>query len=160
MYVHACIVAHIHIIHVYESILYLSLHIGYSHTDTQIKLIIHPSIHRSVGSAPVGVQCLLTRWVSRLMGWPWYPELLPVLVSIAFPFAFHYIGVFQFILLLLPLDFIRVFSLRPTYLHSFSRPFTYSLVRWVSRLGTGSGTQSYGPRGGTKVQKSRSKFLP
>ena len=34
----------------------------------------------------------LTRWVSRLLGWLWYPGLLPVLVSIAFPFAFHVSG--------------------------------------------------------------------
>src|SRR6218665_2559303 len=27
--------------------------------------------------------------VSRLLGWLWYHVLLPVLVSIAFPFAFH-----------------------------------------------------------------------
>jgi len=49
------------------------------------------------------------------------------------------------------------------YLHPFGRPFAYSLSRWVSRLGTGSGTQCSGLRGGTVVhmeQKSRSKFLP
>ena len=31
----------------------------------------------------------LTKWVSRLMGWLWCPGLLPLLVSIAFPVAFH-----------------------------------------------------------------------
>src|SRR6218665_1420986 len=49
----------------------------------------------------------------------------------------------------LPLDFNRVSSLRPTYRHPFGRPFTYSLFRSVSRLGTGSGTRCCSPRGGT-----------
>src|SRR6218665_784241 len=31
----------------------------------------------------------LTRFVSRLLCWLWYPGLPPVLVSIAFPLAFH-----------------------------------------------------------------------
>src|SRR6218665_59485 len=63
----------------------------------------------------------------------------------------------------LPLDFNRVSSLQPTYRHPFGRPFTYLLFRLVSRLGTGSGTRCFGPRGGTAVrmeQKTRSKFLP
>src|SRR6218665_3092681 len=42
-----------------------------------------------------------------------------------------YLGVFPFPLHL-PLDFIRVSSLRPTYLHPFGRPFTYILFRRVS----------------------------
>src|SRR6218665_989155 len=51
------------------------------------------------------------------------------------------------------------------YLQSaqIGRPFTYSLFRCVSQLGTGSGTQCCGPRGGAEVrmkQKSRFKFLP
>jgi len=66
-----------------------------------------------------------------------------VLVSIPFPF------VIPSTLLPLLLDFIRVSSLRQTYPHPFGRPFTYSLSRWVSRLGTGSGTRCCGPRGGT-----------
>src|SRR6218665_1296229 len=40
-----------------------------------------------------------------------------------------YLGVIPFTLLHLPLDFIRVSSLRQTYLHPFGRPFTYSLFR-------------------------------
>src|SRR6218665_4024481 len=65
--------------------------------------------------------------------------------------------------LFLPSDFKRVSSLQPTYRHPFGRPFTYSLFRGVSRLGTGSGTRCCGPRGGTAVhmeQKTRTKFLP
>ena len=76
--------------------------------------------------------------------------------------CFPYLGVFPFTLHL-PLNFIRVSSLRPTYLHPFGRPFTYSLFRCVSRLGTGSVNQCCGPRGGEGVrmgQKSRSKSPP
>jgi len=40
-----------------------------------------------------------------------------------------YLGVFSFTLLHLPLDFIRVSSLRPMCLHPFGRTFTYSLFR-------------------------------
>src|SRR6218665_4062104 len=59
-----------------------------------------------------------------------------------------YLGVFPFTLLRLPLDFIRVSSLRPTSLPPFGRPFTYSLFRCVSRLGTGSGIRCCDPRTG------------
>src|SRR6218665_1102107 len=41
----------------------------------------------------------------------------------------------------------HVSSLQPTYRHPFGRPFTYSLFRRVSRLGTGSGNRCCGPRG-------------
>src|SRR6218665_3488305 len=50
------------------------------------------SIHCSMVSAPVGVQCPLTSSLGKFPGnwdWLWYPGLLPVLVSIAFPYAFH-----------------------------------------------------------------------
>jgi len=40
-----------------------------------------------------------------------------VLVSIAFPFAFPYLGVFPFTILHLPFNFIRVSSLWLMYLH-------------------------------------------
>src|SRR6218665_359256 len=45
-----------------------------------------------MGSTPIGVQCPLTSSLCEFpgyWGWLWYPGLLPVLVSIAFPFAFH-----------------------------------------------------------------------
>src|SRR6218665_364721 len=79
-----------------------------------------------MGSALVGVQCSLTSSLVEFPGyldWLWYPGLPPVLVSIAFPFAFH----------------IRCFSIHfssPAIgFHScfffmadpFGRPFTYSL---------------------------------
>src|SRR6218665_3051287 len=60
-----------------------------------VKANIHifiPSIHCSMGSAPVGVQCPLTSSLYEFPGywdWLWYPRLSPVLVSNAFPFTFH-----------------------------------------------------------------------
>src|SRR6218665_3212430 len=57
----------------------------------------HPSIHRSMGSAPVGSQCLLTSSLGEFLGyrdWLWYPGLSPVLVATALPSAFH-ISVFS-----------------------------------------------------------------
>src|SRR6218665_3712893 len=49
------------------------------------------SIHRSMGSAPVGAQCPLTSSLGEFLCYRdclWYPGLSPVLVSIALPFAF------------------------------------------------------------------------
>ena len=99
---------------------------------------------------PVGVQCPIS---SSLGEFPSYWDGL-ALVS----WAFARIGVHRPSLRLpylmcsvrsyLPLDFNRVTSLRPTYRHSFGRPSTYSLFRWVSRLGTGSGTRCCGSTGG------------
>src|SRR6218665_703563 len=63
-----------------------------------------------MSSAPVGVQCALTSSLGDFPGywdWLWYPGLSPVLVSNAFPFAFH-IWAFPFTLLRLPLDFISL----------------------------------------------------
>src|SRR6218665_635540 len=62
-----------------------------------LKFIIHPSIHCSMGSAPVGAQCPLTSSLGEFLGywdWLWYPGLSAVLVSTALPFAFH-ISVFS-----------------------------------------------------------------
>src|SRR6218665_3857641 len=50
------------------------------------------SIHGSMSSAPVCVQCPLASSLGEFPGygdWLWYPLLLPMLVSITFPFAFH-----------------------------------------------------------------------
>src|SRR6218665_1177150 len=53
------------------------------------RLSIHPLIHGlSFRWCPMSPH-FLTRLVSRLLGWLWYPGLLPVLMSIDFPFAFH-----------------------------------------------------------------------
>ena len=90
-----------------------------------------------MGSAPVGVQCPLTRWVSWLLGL--------VLVSWAFArvgvhhlsLRLPYLSVFPFTLLHLPLVFIRVSFLRLMYLHPSVDPSL--IVWWVSRFGTGFG---------------------
>src|SRR6218665_1951837 len=91
-------------------------------------ILPHTSIHCSMGSWPVGVQCPLTSSLGEFLGyWAgsgilgyrpcWCPSPFS-LPSISWCFSIH-----------LPLDFIRVSSLRPTYLHPFGRPFTYSLFR-------------------------------
>ena len=59
---------------------------------------IHPSIYPLIHGlsarwCPMSSR-VLTRWVSRLLGWL-SPGLLPVLVSIAFPFAFHILVFFH-----------------------------------------------------------------
>jgi len=114
----------------------------------------------------IGVQCPTASSLGEFIGywdWLWYPWLPPVLVSIAFPEPFIS-RCFPFTLLHLPLNFNCVSSLPLMYLHPFDRPFTHSLVRWDSRLGTISGTRWYGStRGGAGMrmkQKSRVKFLP
>src|SRR6218665_2880777 len=59
-----------------------------------LKFIIHPSIHCSMGSAPVGAQCPLTSSLGEFLGywdWLWYPGLSSVLVSIALPFALDHV---------------------------------------------------------------------
>jgi len=64
---------------------------------TTIYFNIYPSIHFSMGSASIVAQCPLISSLGEFLGywdWLWYPGLLPVLVSIALPFAFH-ISVFS-----------------------------------------------------------------
>ena len=66
----------------------------------------------------------LTRWVSKLMGLAqvsW--ATARVGVHRLFPFRLPHLGVFPFTLHM-PLDFIHVSTLRPTYLQPFDRPFT------------------------------------
>ena len=86
----------------------------------------------------------LTRWVPGYWDWLRYPEL-PSMLVVHHYFPFRISVFFPFPLLHLLLDFIRVSSLRVTYLHPFDRPLT--CWWWVSRLGTGSGTRCCGPRG-------------
>jgi len=88
-----------------------------------------------MGSVPVGVQYPISSSLGEFLGYraamvSWATALVGVhRLSLRLP----YLGVFPFTLHL-QLDFIRVSPLRPTYLHPFGRPFTYSLFRWVSRL--------------------------
>src|SRR6218665_1320443 len=51
-----------------------------------------------MSSVPVGVQCPLTSSLGEFLSywaWIWYPGLPPVLLSIAFPFAFHILVFFH-----------------------------------------------------------------
>ena len=91
--------------------------------------------------------------------WLWCPGLSPVLVFIAFSLRLPYHKIFPFTLLHLTLCFFFTTDVSAP----IGRPFTYSLFRWVFRLGTGSGTWCCGLRGGARVrmkQISRFKFLP
>src|SRR6218665_1640470 len=77
-----------------------------------------------MGSAPVGVQSPLTSSLGEFLGYwvSWATARVGVhRLSLCLP----YLGVCPFTLLHLPLNFIRISSLRPTYLHPFSRSFTY-----------------------------------
>src|SRR6218665_1166179 len=85
---------------------------------------IHPSIHRSMGSVPVGAQCPLTSSLGEFLSyrdWLWYPGLSPVLVSIALPFAFH-ISVFSIRSSSSAPGFRSSIFLRWRYLHPTTNP--------------------------------------
>src|SRR6218665_3859894 len=97
-------------------------------------LIIHSSsIHRSMGSTPVRVHCpmsphFLTGSVSGYWDWLWCPGLSPVLMSIAFPFALPYLGVF--IPSSSPATELHLCFFFMTDISApIGRPFTYSLFR-------------------------------
>jgi len=76
----------------------------------------------------------LTRRVSRLLGWLWHSGLPSVLVSVhRLSLRLPYLGVYPFTLHL-PLDFIRVFPLRPMYLHPFGRPLNPSLTHFLGEF--------------------------
>src|SRR6218665_1672348 len=98
---------------------------------------------------------LVTRLVSRLLGWHWYPGLPPVLVSIAF-----HISVFSIPSSSLAIGFHSCFF----FAADVSAPIrsTLHLFTFYASFQTGSGTRCCCPKGGTEVRiekKSRSKFL-
>ena len=120
---------------------------------------------RSLGPQSVvsNVPHFLTRWVSRLLRLALvyniiYCATARVGVHRLLPFAFNISVFFHFTLLHLPSFFFT------TYVSAAMLSTLHLLIfRWVSRLGTGSGTRCCGPRGCVRVrmeQKSRSKFLP
>ena len=114
---------------------------------------------------PTGHWCtmsnrILTRWVYRLLGLA-LVSLATASVSVhRLSLRLSCLGVFHSLFFIC--HWISIVFLM--YLHPFDRPFTHSLVRWDSRLGTISGTRWYGStRGGAGMrmkQKSRVKFLP
>ena len=95
-------------------------------------------IHCFMGS--VGIQCPLTPLTfslgefSSYWDWLWYPRLLPVLASIAFPFAFH-ISVFFHSLFFTCHWISLVYFSRWRYLHPATNPLP------LPDLGTGTGPQ-------------------
>src|SRR6218665_3418272 len=96
---------------------------------------LHAFFGITLGLQPVGVQCPITSSLCEFPGyWDWlrYPGLPPVLVSIAFSLCLPYLGVFPFTLHL-PLDFISVSSLLPTYLQSAPIEIT-SLTHFLSEF--------------------------
>src|SRR6218665_45084 len=124
----------------------------------------HPSIHCSVGSTPihVGVQCPLT---SSLGEFPGYYDWALACVGVhRLSLCLPYLGVFPFTLLRLPLNFIRVSSLRLVYLHPL---VDLSLTHFSGEfpdLGLALGTDVVVPEaeqlGVRMKQKSRFKFRP
>src|SRR6218665_3246546 len=93
----------------------------------------------------VRVQCPISSSLGEFPSywdWLWCPGLSPILVSIALPI----LGVFHSLLSAIGFQSCFFFAAYP-----FGRPFTYSLFRRVSRLGTGSGTRCCNLRGGTAV---------
>src|SRR6218665_3640848 len=101
----------------------------------------------SLGPQSVGVQCPITSSLGEFPGYwtgsdiHWLP---PVLVSIAFPYAFSISVFYRSLFFILPLNFIRVSPLRLMCLHSEVVP---SLVDGEFP-GLGLGTQCCGPGGG------------
>jgi len=120
LYIHVCMkITYIHVrLYVCVQTYIHNIHVGHNvhssiHTHNFYRLLIrihiYPSSHCS--AAPLGVQCLHTSSRGEFPGywdWLWCPGLPSVLVCIAFPFVFPYIGVFPFTLLHLPLNFVRV----------------------------------------------------
>ena len=122
-----------------------------------IMLSIHPLIAPwAQRRCPISPH-FLTRWVSRLLG--------QALVSWAFarvgvhrlPFAFH-ISVFSIHSSSLAIELNSCFLFSTDVSAPIGQPFTYSLFRWVSRLGTGSGTRCCGSRGGAGM-RMKQKFI-
>src|SRR6218665_2692497 len=88
------------------------------------------SIHRSMGSAHVGVQCPLTSSLGEFLGywdWLWCPGLSPVLVSIAYPFAFHISVLFHSLFTCHWISFVFLLYGRRICTHSVDPSFTHFL---------------------------------
>src|SRR6218665_3403212 len=124
--------------------------------------------HPSLPIAPVGVQCPLTSSLDEL---PDYYRtgsgilgFRPCWCTSPFPSPSTFLGVFPFTLLHLPLNLIRVYSLRLMYLHPSVGPSLTHFLGEFPGLGVwiDSGSRCCGPRGGAGVrmkQKSCFKFL-
>jgi len=127
------------------------------------------SIHRSTGSAPIVVQRPLTSSLGELPDYYDCSGILgfrPCLCPSPFPSPSISRVFFHSVLIAIELSWTAIhscFFFTTDASAPIGRPFPYSLFGWVSRLGTGSGTQCCSPRGGAGVrlkQKSRFKCLP
>src|SRR6218665_1931537 len=100
-------------------------------------MYIHPSIHRSMGSVPVGVHCPLTSSLGEFLGdwdWLWLPGISPVLVSIAFPFAFHIVVFFHSLFFTCHwISFVFLLYGRSICTHSVDPPLTHFLAEFQAR---------------------------
>src|SRR6218665_43569 len=89
------------------------------------------SIYCSMGSMPVCAQCPLTSSLHEFLGY-WGGSGILGYRPCWCPSPFSSLSISRCLsitLLHLPLDFIHISSLRPTYLHPFGRPFTLSPFR-------------------------------
>jgi len=118
-----------------------------------------------MGSAPKGVHCALTSVLCKFPeyfdwcqypGLSWCPSPVPSpSTCISHRFSIHFSST--------AIAYHSCFFFMTDVSAPAGRLFTYSIFRWVSRFGNGSGTRYCGPRGGTGVcmkQKSPFKFLP
>ena len=121
---------------------------------------IHPLLHGlSARRCPMSPHCVSIQAIgtgSGILGFRpyWCPFLFPS-SSVSGCFSIHSSSP--------AIEFHSCFILMTDVSVPIDRPFTYSLFRWVSSFGTGSGTRCCGPRGGAEVcmkQKSSNKFLP
>src|SRR6218665_2922503 len=119
-----------------------------------------------MGSVPVGVQCPLISSLGGFLGywdWLWYPGKPPVLVSIAFPFAFHILVFFHS--LFFPchrISFVFLLYHRRICTHSVDPSLTHFLCEFPG-LGLALLPDVVVPETETAVrmeQKPGSKFLP
>src|SRR6218665_774517 len=83
-----------------------------------------------MGSVPVGAQCPLTSSLGEFLGywdWLWSPGLLPVLVSSAFPFAFHISVCFHSLFICHWILFVFLLYIRHICTHSVDPSLTHFL---------------------------------
>jgi len=103
-----------------------------------VTLLIHPAIHRSMSSAPFGVQCPLTSSLGEFLGyWDWL-WLSPVFAFITSPFAFHISVCFHLLFTCNWISFVFLLYGRRICTHSVDPSLTHlidslpKLLRWAT----------------------------
>ena len=120
---------------------------------------MRPSIHCSMGSTPVGVQCQFTSSLSEFPGfWDWLWVFARVGVH-RLSFCLPYLGVFPLTLLHMPFNFICVSSLQLMYLHTSVDPSLTHFLGEFPGLGLALVLDVVVPEVRTK-HKSHFKFQP